>query len=770
MSSDGRYLAQIDHDRVAKVWDLREGRGLRTIPGQWVGAAFAPGGSLLLTSKAGSVTLIDLATASAKPTIFDTPLSSDGAPSPWAFGPVAASPDGKWVVAGSREGPLAALWPIAGGAPKRTVKAHEEPISAVAFASDSQRWLTASLDGSAKIWGTDGDAPAWTLTVDPGNGEDDDPAVTAAAIGPGGLTRAATGHRDGRVVLWTLASGQPALAKTIGKFDGAVHSIVFASDGSQLIAASADKTIRLWTFDPNRPALAAPKRLVPQHTEQVNAVVAWPGGRMFASAGDDGEIRFWRSDGSALLGTIAANAEDGTWVAYDPEGRFDSAPGGEARVTFLQAGQVLGLDQFDGNARVFGLTTFWLDDKAAPGMSPYLAKRPAGLAIDPPIAAAGDRDAVLRVRLGDSDASNLRLYQNEVPVRDAEDFAATDDPKVKTVEVRLGAGENRFVAMAARGEPGAVFGRSEPVALNGPAAAEGLIHTLALGISEYDANALKYASDDAQAMTKFLERNGFAADRAPGVTRLLTNDEVRLDVVEKALREIRDRAQPEDTVVVFLAGHTDIRRDDRFCLLLDHFPFAPGALEPNQRGPIRAAKNASDADIADTLLPYAAIYRTLARLNARNRLVVIDACQAGAIFDDPAVARIRRKADDGAHQARTSYLLAARSGEPANEASELKHGLLTYLMLAGMGADDLEAAPGEAFGTADLDGDSLVTTEELRQYLDINLPILAARVAAGLQRRNPQRRGPRPDTEAKAAKIEGGTAAFPVARVSKPSR
>ena len=97
---------------------------------------------------------------------------------------------------------------------------------------------------------------------------------------------------------------------------------------------------------------------------------------------------------------------------------------------------------------------------------------------------------------------------------------------------------------------------------------------------------------------------------------------------------------------------------------------------------------------------------------------MVDACQAEAINDDPGVRRIQELIDSGSQRARTAYLMAARRGEPANEASALAHGLMTYALLKGMGATDLESPPALAaindIPNADRDGDGVVTTEELR--------------------------------------------------------
>ena len=56
----------------------------------------------------------------------------------------------------------------------------------------------------------------------------------------------------------------------------------------------------------------------------------------------------------------------------------------------------------------------------------------------------------------------------------------------------------------------------------------------------------------------------------------------------------------------------------------------------------------------DSILPYATLYRNIVRLGALQRLVVIDACQAEAIGDDPAVRKIQERIDYGAQHARTA--------------------------------------------------------------------------------------------------------------------
>jgi WD40 repeat protein len=63
----------------------------------------------------------------------------------------AFSPDGTRVVTASFDG-TARIWDVATGAPVGTPLRHEKWVMSAVFSPDGMRVLTASLDGTARIW------------------------------------------------------------------------------------------------------------------------------------------------------------------------------------------------------------------------------------------------------------------------------------------------------------------------------------------------------------------------------------------------------------------------------------------------------------------------------------------------------------------------------------------------------------------------------------------------------------------------------------------
>jgi len=123
---------------------------------------------------------------------------------------------------------------------RRTVSgvgAHHAPISFGSFIGKSGQIVTASWDGTARIW-SDGFRLLHTL------GKGSQP-VTCAALTADGRTLAC-GHLDGEIVLWNTATGEELLA--LMSPAAPIHSLVFDASGQSLVSAEGRDTVKLWNL------------------------------------------------------------------------------------------------------------------------------------------------------------------------------------------------------------------------------------------------------------------------------------------------------------------------------------------------------------------------------------------------------------------------------------------------------------------------------------------------------------------------------------------
>ncbi len=444
---------------------------------------------------------------------------------------------------------------------------------------------------------------------------------------------------------------------------------------------------------------------------------------------------------------MASSTDGSDWIAYTPNGFFDASLEGDRRVTWnpttlLDADrEAIWLHQWADLLHVYGLTTSFISGNSpAP---PQLQQSPPPQVTlrtvspyDP-----NQREVNLEIRVGSPGADRLTIYHRGVAVESRELSLADFDELTLEVSLTLTQGLNDIYALASR--PQGIDGLSPTLELQCDRPADGLLHILSIGVSQYPNSPkeqhLKFAHDDAEAVADLLSQR---AIKGVGLKKVFTEEEATREAIERALDEIRvaTMKRPEDSVVVFMAGHTDIR-GDYLCLLLQDAELpelqiaqAVGDGELLVRGAIADGQNRGRRPPrlnGDDVLPYYVIHRGLSNIRALNRLVIIDACQAEALHSDPGVQMVTRwMADRDAYEAKTSYILAARRGERAFEADKLRHGLLSYSLLYGLGYDDLKIIPeSEIFDdwpTADLDRDLTIRASELRQYAEETLPPLVA--------------------------------------------
>ncbi|HOU12830.1 MAG TPA: BTAD domain-containing putative transcriptional regulator [Anaerolineae bacterium] len=190
------------------------------------------------------------------------------------------------------------------GSRLRLILRHGATVNTAHWSSDGTRILTASSDGTAKVWDARTGAELATLTGHRG-------AVRMALWSPS-EERIVTTGKDGAVKVWDAATGAKLLTLT---HPSAAAMAVWSPAGEQLLTAGADATAWIWD------AMTGELRLtLAGHTGCVN-VIAWsPGGAHILTGSADHTARVWDALTGREVFTLAGHTDQVRWVLWSPDG------------------------------------------------------------------------------------------------------------------------------------------------------------------------------------------------------------------------------------------------------------------------------------------------------------------------------------------------------------------------------------------------------------------------------------------------------------------
>jgi WD40 repeat protein len=209
--------------------------------------------------------------------------------------------------------------------PRLVLKGHTDWAHSVAFLPNSNRAVTASYDGTVRIWGlANGEELSRVTLAD---------RVNSVAVSPDGRLFV-SGGRSGAFV-WDVVTSH--LVAELRGHEGIVTFVAFSKDGRFIATGGVDKTARLWSAVTFKPVIE-----FRGHSEAVLSVAFSPDSTRLYSAGDQ-TIRVWSVSTGKSLGVWRGHSSTVRWVSISRDGRHAATTSydGTARIWSVIEGREL---------------------------------------------------------------------------------------------------------------------------------------------------------------------------------------------------------------------------------------------------------------------------------------------------------------------------------------------------------------------------------------------------------------------------------------------
>ena len=225
-----------------------------------------------------------------------------------------------------------------------------------------------------------------------------------------------------------------------------------------------------------------------------------------------------------------------------------------------------------------------------------------------------------------------------------------------------------------------------------------------------DSAQLNFCDDDAKSFVERMRRNRRTCDDQILTMHRDSNESKRFPTrqnIQRELPEFLSRAKEDDAVVVFAAMHGVQWKD------------------PNSSLPSRTYLMPTDANpsqLPETLIDIEWLReQLLGSTRARTVVLFLDACHSGGIAEIGKNEQFKSMTSRGVESVfkakpqtdprRSIYVVSSCRGEESSvEWDEFSHGVFTHWLVHGLD------------GAADVNGDAIVTMDELFQFVELQVP------------------------------------------------
>ncbi|RYP39668.1 hypothetical protein DL767_002049 [Monosporascus sp. MG133] len=244
---------------------------------------------------------------------------------------VAFSHDSKQLVSASGDGTVK-IWDVARGACLQTLEKHGFWVRSVAFSHDSKLLVSASFQGIIKIW--DAGTGACLQTLKGHNGP-----VWSVAFSHNSK-EIVSASDDNTVKIWDTATG--ACLQTLDSHNGLVWSVAFSYDSTQIVSASEDDTVKIWDV-----TTGACLRTFEGHSNSVYSVAFSHDSKQIASASADHTVKIWDITTGACLRTFDKQSDSVRSIAFSHDSKQLASASGDHTVKIWDAVTGVSLQTFE---------------------------------------------------------------------------------------------------------------------------------------------------------------------------------------------------------------------------------------------------------------------------------------------------------------------------------------------------------------------------------------------------------------------------------------
>ena len=234
---------------------------------------------------------------------------------------VAVTADGKRAVSASRDGTLK-VWDLDTGRELGTLEGQSGSVEGVAVTADGKRAVSAS-DHALKVWDLENGRALRTLDPSP---------ARCVAVTPDGKRAVST---FGELKVWDLETGRAL--RTLAGHPSFVNGVAVMPDGKRAISASWDGTLKTWDLETG-------STLCTRHgRSNFLSVAVTPDGKRAVSASWPKTLAVWDLESDIAPGTVEAHLKLVWRVAVTPDGKraVSASEDNTLKVWDLETGRVL---------------------------------------------------------------------------------------------------------------------------------------------------------------------------------------------------------------------------------------------------------------------------------------------------------------------------------------------------------------------------------------------------------------------------------------------